>query len=599
MGTSISVLCVHGVGHGDVDPTLKSSWTKAITDGLTTWNPNLKNAVTCDFLQYDPLFEKAPLNAVSYAHAFASLLASGVEHGIGDLFSRERGLFDIPDKVRWTAGMVAQWVSDEDLRNDAQDFILRKLQADQYDVICAHSLGSLICYDTFLRNPSMIKDKYFVSLGSQIGNPCVRNVFAGRLESLRDATQWFHLFNPNDHVLTADIRMSANNFEEVGTQFDVPNDILNHEATWYLSHQNTKTTVWRTISGARVPRSLTNSLQKFRTLSAKPTRRALLVGINDYPDPANRLEGCVNDVFLMSSVLQECGFDPEDIRVVLNERATASGILERLHWLLDGVKTSDERVFFYSGHGAQMPVYGTSDEVDHMNECLVPYDFDWTPQRSVTDKQFLHLYSQLPYECFFVSIFDCCHSGGMTREGGRKVRGITPPDDIRHRALRWNATLQMWEERPLDCPNPELMRSKAGRNYLGVSGANYRIGRSVGLRALPNSQYDKVRRELKHDGPFLPVIMEACQEEQLSYEYRHGAQSYGAFTFSLAETLRADRRGNKNPTFNKLMEGTSVRLKQLKYDQTPNLVGAKKILQLPVPWIQNVPSTKKRGRRKP
>ncbi len=596
MAKTVSVLCVHGIGHGDRDPNLESSWTKTISDGLTAWDPNLKNSVTCDFLRYDPLFEKAPLNAVTYGSAFASLLASGVVHGIGDLFTRDRGLFELPEKIRWTAGMVAQWVSDERLRSDARDFMLEKMQAGNYDVICAHSLGSLICYDTFLMNSGAIKGRYFVSFGSQIGNPCIRNVFAGRLEPLGEASRWFHLFNPDDHVFTADIHMSAGNFEEVGTEFDIPNDILNHEATWYLGHQNTIAKVWRDISGAKVAKGLTNSMGMFRTLSAKPKRRALLVGINDYPDPANRLEGCVNDVFLMSSVLQECGFAPEDIRVVLNERATATAVVDRLHWLLDDVETADERVLFYSGHGAQMPVYGVSDEVDHMNECLVPYDFDWTPQHAVTDKQFFNLYSQLPYDCYFAAIFDCCHSGGMTREGGRKVRGITPPDDIRHRALRWNVKLQMWEERPLNYLNPSLMKTKAGKNYLGASGVSYRIGRAVSLRTLPKAQYDKLRRDLKHDGPYLPIIMEACQEGQLSYEYRHGVQSYGAFTFSFAETLRANRSKNVNPTFIQLMDSVSARLTQLKYDQTPNLVGAKKILQQPVPWTRKVVS--KKGKRK-
>jgi len=140
--------------------------------------------------------------------------------------------------------------------------------------------------------------------------------------------------------------------------------------------------------------------------------------------------------------------------------------------------------------------------------------------------------------------------------------------------------------------NPSLMKTKAGKNYLGASGVSYRIGRAVGLRTLPKAQYDKVRRDLKHNGPYLPVIMEACQEGQLSYEYRHGVQSYGAFTFSLAETLRANRSKNVNPTFIQLMASVDARLTQLKYDQTPNLVGAKKILQQAVPWTRKAASAK-------
>lgn len=596
MAKPVSILCVHGVGHGDIDPNLQASWTQAITDGLQAWNPNL--AVTCDFLPYDDLFDQAPLNPLTYAAAFAKVLASGVVHGVGDLFTRQRGLFEMPEQVRWTAGMVAQWVSDEKLRAAARDRVLEKMQSGGYSVVCAHSLGALICYDTFLRNAAAIQGKTFVSLGAQIGNPCVRDAFAGRLAALAGAHKWFHLFNPDDHVLTAGIRLAADNFEEVGTRFDIPNDPLNHAASYYFAHPNTRATVWRALSGAKLERAMTRGLAAYQTASAKPTRRALLIGINDYPDPANRLEGCVNDVFLMSSVLQECRFDAEDIRVVLDQRATAASILERLHWLLDGVQPGDERVLFYSGHGAQMPAYGVSDEVDHLDECLVPHDFDWTPQRAITDKQFLGLYSQLPYDSYFAAIFDCCHSGGMAREGSRRVRGITPPDDIRHRALKWNAELQMWEERALDSPNRSLENDKnKGTAYLGASGASYRLGRAIGLRSLPQKDYDQLRQALGHHGPYLPVIIEACQENQLSYEYRHGVQSFGAFTYSLAETLRAGRNARKNPSFVELVTAVGARLKRLKYEQTPSLLGPQQILKMPVPWSTQ-PAPAKRGKRK-
>ena len=108
----------------------------------------------------------------------------------------------------------------------------------------------------------------------------------------------------------------------------------------------------------------------------KPRRRALIIGINDYPNPANRLEGCVNDAFLMSEVLQERGFAAENIRVVLNDRATADAIRERLAWLLYRAEDGMERVLFSSGHGAQMPGRNAFEEVDHVDECLVPCNFD-------------------------------------------------------------------------------------------------------------------------------------------------------------------------------------------------------------------------------
>jgi hypothetical protein len=77
----------------------------------------------------------------------------------------------------------------------------------------------------------------------------------------------------------------------------------------------------------------------------------------------------------------------------------------------------------------------------------VPYDFAWTKETAITDDDFYHLYVDLPYGARFFAIFDCCHSAGMTRDGMRKIRGITPPDDIRHRMLEWDARQQIWRER--------------------------------------------------------------------------------------------------------------------------------------------------------
>ena len=433
-----------------------------------------------------------------------------------------RGIEDIPQVIRWTAGMVAQWSTDGELRKNLRNLVLEKVRSNSYDVVLAHSLGSLICYDTFVRNADEIEGKVFVSLGSQIGNPAVRDVFAGRIQALA-TRMWYHLFNPDDRVLTRPLDVAADSFQQVIEQFDIPNDVLNHNATWYLSHANTIATVWRDVVGAPEPRAFASAVRGVATVTAKPRRRALLIGINNYPDPASRLEGCVNDVFLMSSVLQESGFDPEEIRIVLDERATTQGIMERLHWLLAGVRDGDQRMLFYSGHGAKIPGYDVKDEPDHVDECLVPYDFDWSPAHAILDNQFCELYSQLPYGSYFVAMFDCCHSGGITRDAGPRVRGVTPPDDIRHRALRWEPSEAMWVPRDFPALNRSLAEKRNGADYVGRDGATRRFGRAMTLRTKPDKEYDRTRKELGHLGPYLPILLEACQEQEFSYEYRDGA----------------------------------------------------------------------------
>ena len=80
--------------------------------------------------------------------------------------------------------------------------------------------------------------------------------------------------------------------------------------------------------------------------------------------------------------------------------------------------------------------------------------------------------------------------------------------------------------------------------------------------------------------PNLPLVIQACAEEQLSYEYRHGATSYGAFTFCLASLLRKE----PSVTFNDLVMKARRHLKVLGYDQTPQFLGPEVVMPAQVPW---------------
>ena len=324
-----------------------------------------------------------------------------------------------------------------------------------------------------------------------------------------------------------------------------------------------------------------------RAARSEARRRALLVGINEYPEPDMRLQGCVNDTFLMSSVLQECKFKPEQMRVVLNDRATSSAILERLHWLVDDAAPGDELVFYYSGHGAQLPTYGAGDSVDQMDETLVPWDFDWSPERCITDDQIYNLYSQLPYDTRLVMIFDCCHSGGIHRDPGVRVRGLTAPDDVRHRALKWSSKEGMWLPREISQLSADFAEDQAVNDaFTGQGGSLRRIGRAMHLRGDSADGYARRKKgrpkasEETPVGPYLPLIMEACQEHQYAYKYRHGVESYGAYTYSLAAALRKAEK----ISFRRLTKKVTRRLKKLGYDQKPAILGPKGVMQSEVPW---------------
>jgi hypothetical protein len=590
----MKILLVHGVGRSDNDPNYYLPWKGAIARGLKVAG----SQDTPEFaeLHYDDLFEKHDSGPAVYAAALIELLGTAAVHAVTDpiggffhdiFHPGARGFAEIGDRVRWTAGMVAQFAVENGLRKDLRDRLFDKLDLEKPDLIAAHSLGSLLTFD-FLHNDARARQHTgvtYLTFGSQINNPFVRaRVWPGRL-TMPAVKFWYHLFNPQDPVLVADIAMAdVTNFRSVITPSPAGHAAVTTAGSpGYLDHPNTQRFVWNVLGQpAAVTRALKGNFAIIERAVKKPMRRALLIGINDYPDPENRLEGCVNDVFLFSAMLQERGFAAEDIRVVLNDRATAAGLRERLAWLLGDAGDGMERVLFYSGHGAQLPGYNAAEVVDHMDECLVPYDFAWTKETAITDDDFYDLYSDLPFSARFFAVFDCCHAGGLTRDGSHKVRGITPPDDIRHRMLRWIPEEQMWEERDWGEEakiNPRYGGTAAERReMMGSNGVTYRLGRGMRLRERL-SKADSKRLVKENRGLYLPVLLEACDEGQLSYEYRHGTVSYGAFTFSMTKNLRA----NPKFTFEQLINRTAQTLQILHYDQTPQIVAPSKVKHAPVP----------------
>ncbi len=591
MARTIRFLGVHGLGDHR-NSTWMTEWKEAVT---AAFGRAVDAEFEFEFLSYDEIFAQTELSAWDTAQALWKLTSSAASSVV-----RRRGVIgDVSDRVRWTAGYVVAWVQDEQFKQQTRELVLDKVASYKPDVLMAHSLGSLVTYNALSHvetkdrlDSATRKRIHYVTLGSQLGNPFVlRNLTPGRIEPL-DIGYWNHLFNKEDDVFTAAIRLpAAHNFQQVLTPFDIEG-VADHSAVEYLKHQATVSNVWQPLSNAFSTPTGKRSLGTARLVKSKrkPPKakgrqgnRALVVGIDNYPLAADRLEGCVNDAYLMSSVLQERGFQAEDIRLCLDKRATAKGILERMEWLVDEISPEDQRVLYFSGHGATIPEYGERNEPDRLCETLVPWDFDWSGETAITDDQIYAFYSQLPYNSRLTLIFDCCHSGGMHRDSASSVRAITPPDDIRHRSLRWDVATQMWVQRDFKRITKGFSdKPSVNRDYFGSSGAVARLGRASMLRGTNNAEYTKLREKVvgKPVGPYLPLIIQACQEDELASEYRHGATSYGAFTYSFATILRR----NKNLTFSQLIERTTAQLKELKYDQRPQLLGPDKVTGSKVSW---------------
>ena len=259
------------------------------------------------------------------------------------------------------------------------------------------------------------------------------------------------------------------------------------------------------------------------------TKRALLVGINKYADPGSNLSGCVNDVWDMYELLtKNYGFDPDNVRVIIDERATFKNILERLQWLIKSSKAGDEAVFYNSSHGSQVRDRNKDELSDQLDECLVTHDHDW--DNPFIDDILYDVFKKLNKKAFLTVIADTCHSGTITRglvpknhgvptdESYCKDKFIVPPLDILTRSL----------DRDL---NRKTFGSKDGK-----------------------------QEEQRH------ILLSGCKENETSKELRLGNSIRGAMTFNLTKFLRA------NPDKN-WKEAHKFILKQVKKMQHPQLSG--------------------------
>lgn len=136
-------------------------------------------------------------------------------------------------------------------------------------------------------------------------------------------------------------------------------------------------------------------------------KKAVCIGINNYPGSHNDLNGCVNDMNDWADLLtNEFGFD---VSGLADAQATADAILSSLSALVDGASAGDSLVFTFSGHGSYVLDGDSGDEADNYDETIVAYD------RDIIDDEIRHVLDRLSADVNLTVISDSCHSGSVTR----------------------------------------------------------------------------------------------------------------------------------------------------------------------------------------
>ena len=157
-------------------------------------------------------------------------------------------------------------------------------------------------------------------------------------------------------------------------------------------------------------------------------KRAVCIGINDYPGIFNDLKGCVNDAKDWSALLQGFGFTTS---MILDSQATRANVKAALQNLVNTTNAGDIAVFTYSGHGTQVADF-SRDENDTYDEAICAYD------GNIIDDELRVILQGIHPQATLVVISDSCFSGSVTRLAGGNTtpRFVAPTVSMAGRSAR-------------------------------------------------------------------------------------------------------------------------------------------------------------------
>lgn len=258
-------------------------------------------------------------------------------------------------------------------------------------------------------------------------------------------------------------------------------------------------------------------------------KKALCIGINDYPGDGSDLNGCVNDARAWAALLTEhYGFPSNDVKLLLDAEATKANMITGIKNLLAGASTGDVLVFTNSSHGTYLADIG-GDEPAY-DEALCPYDCD---QNLIVDDELRELFSGLAKGVNLTVISDSCHSGTVTRAAiSENIPGLRTPDDRRVRFL-----------------HPSL------------------IGKAV----LPNPWRATDKAKEKHpESKMKEVLLSGCTPNEYSYDALIGGRYHGAMSYF---ALQAIRDAGYDITWRQLHSRLRYLIEEAGYPQHPQLEG--------------------------
>jgi len=263
---------------------------------------------------------------------------------------------------------------------------------------------------------------------------------------------------------------------------------------------------------------------------------SLHIGL-DRVDPAHyqgwdgQLAACVFDAKDMNALAKKNKFKS---KTLLNEQATASGVIQALSDTAARLKVGDILLVTYSGHGGQVPDKN-GDEKDAMDETWVLYD------RQLVDDELYALWAQFAPGVRILVFSDSCHSGSVVRNSIYEQLSAQPVA----RGFMDNASTARIRALPEQVRDVTYSNNK--KLYDGIQ-KSFRSGDKVAVNASI-------------------VLISGCQDNQLSSD---GARN-GLFTQTMLKTWD---KGRFKGSYRKFYQGVAL---QMPPWQSPNYyrVGAR------------------------
>ena len=268
------------------------------------------------------------------------------------------------------------------------------------------------------------------------------------------------------------------------------------------------------------------------------TKRAVCVGINDYPFEDNDLKGCVNDAKAWRDLLvDQFDFPASGVAMLTDQEATRQAMYDGLKGLIEGASDGDVLVFTNSSHGSY--IADTSGDEENYDEVLCPYDSD---ERLLTDDDVRGLLDALPAGVSMTVISDSCYSGSVTRAMDITRLGQPEHEYLKRRFLDPKLLADAARTEPL--PDAPGIRPR-GRMAYPESGMNH-------------------------------VLLSGCMDWEISFD----AQIEGIFQGAMSyHAIKAIRDGGANLTYAELHERLQPMLDAAYYRQHPQLEGPDELKQ--------------------